>query len=421
MADQAEARSAISFSTRAHLIARPGFFRVIDPGCLFLFFRWFFCWTLGRSLLGGVRPTDLSDDIRRCAEGRLTACRRFVRAGFAALLLVPVASNGRAQEALSLPTLHTNEQYVADVTKRSVLEIENVRAVLEYVLGQLPDRVSVFPTENYYYFYFYQNGIQYAGNFRFNVDDRDRGEMEFFYFRASTDLIRDGHTYGATLSSEDGVLVERAGDLAYRVTFAGKSVTFLLNNLASVTPPSTALGETERFLGPVADESGIRFFLVFDEDLKMFHYVLDETVPVADELLALPGWDHILIGGRTSFAFFADPALDRKLLVGVFEPNAALNNYLDGPFDQLPDNFLKGDELRRALLLAQPDLDTSIDRLGIYPGGEFRAKIASYTEYLNVEDLAPAEKCGAEKEGKAVYLCLNDLYLENREEPDQAQ
>jgi hypothetical protein len=109
--------------------------------------------------------------------------------------------------------------------------------------------------------------------------------------------------------------------------------------------------------------------------------VLDETVPVADELLAFPGWDHILIGGRTSFAFFTDPARDRKLLVGVFEPNAALNNYLDGPFDQLPDNFLKDDELRRALLLAQPFLsrgqilDVQILNIGRNLGTELSSRV----------------------------------------------
>ena len=59
---------------------------------------------------------------------------------------------------------------------------------------------------------------------------------------------------------------------------------------------------------------------------------------------------HVLIGRRSGFAFFKDIALHRKLLVGVYAGNIDVNNYLDGPFDQLPDNFLEGDELRPAIL-----------------------------------------------------------------------
>ena len=131
------------------------------------------------------------------------------------------------------------------------------------------------------------------------------------------------------------------------MSFAGTSVVFELNDLSEVKPPADALGEEEVFLGPVADEFGMRFFLVFDERLKIFHYMLDETVAVADELVAAKGLDHVLIGRRTGFAFFQDIGRVRKLLVGVYAANVDVNNYLDGPFDQLPDNFLKGDELRR--------------------------------------------------------------------------
>jgi len=144
----------------------------------------------------------------------------------------------------------------------------------------------------------------------------------------------------------------------------------------------------------------------------VFHYVLDETVPVADELVAAEGLDHILIGRRTGFAFFRDVVLERKLLAGVFAANVDVNNYLDGPFDQLPDNFLQGDTLRTAILAAYPDADASIDRLGISPGGEFRQSITPYLEYEFVEDLAAVEKCAAEKDAAARYRCLDALSRE---------
>ena len=74
--------------------------------------------------------------------------------------------------------------------------------------------------------------------------------------------------------------------------------------------------------------------------------------------------DRILIGQRTGFAYYLDDKLDRKILVGVFEGNARVNNYFDGPFDQLPDNFLEGDTLRQIILEVEPSLAGQIDRFG---------------------------------------------------------
>ena len=45
----------------------------------------------------------------------------------------------------------------------------------------------------------------------------------------------------------------------------------------------------ETFLGPVFDEFGIRFFLTFNSRLKLFHFLLDETVPVADKFMPVKG------------------------------------------------------------------------------------------------------------------------------------
>jgi hypothetical protein len=330
-----------------------------------------------------------------------------------ALLLCSTPPAASAQDGESLPTLYTNEQSVADARKQSTLDIQNVKSVFDYVLAHLPDRVHVFPTENYYYFYFYHGGVKYAGNLRFDVGQRDEGLVQFIYFKDTTDLLEDERDYNATLGPQDGVTVEKIEDLVYRVTSGGRSVIFELNDLSQVRPSENDLGPDETFLGPVADESGIRFLLTFDEKLKIFHYVLDQSAPIGDELVKPGVFKRIEIGRRTSFAFFQDPHRDRKLLVGVYEPNIMVNNYLDGPFDQLPDNFMKGDELRRALLLARPELEGEpIDRLGISPGGEVREKIAPYLEYLEVEELAPVENCGTEKDAAAVYTCLNALFPE---------
>ena len=330
-----------------------------------------------------------------------------------ALFLGAGPSIAWSQTEGALPRLHTNEQLVNDLTRRSILDVGDVKSVFRYVLGSLPDRVRVYPTENYYYFYFYQDGIKYAGNLRFDVETRDKGLLSFAYFKASTGWHEDDGDHHAILGPDDDVALDKIGDLVYRVRFGAKSVIFELNDLSAVRPPSSALGEHEGYLGPVFDESGLRFFLVFDRNLKVFHYVLDETVPVNDELISIPGLKHFLIGRRTGFVFHPDRDRDRRILVAVFGPNVDVNNYLDGPFDQLPDNFIKGDALKRALVLAKPGIENKIDRLGISKDGEVRESIAPYLEYEFVEDLARAEQCAISGTKSPVYLCLEAAFAEH--------
>ena len=49
-------------------------------------------------------------------------------------------------------------------------------------MSQLPDEVNVYPTENYYYFKFYEAGREVWGNIRLDVDYRKEGEVSFAYF-----------------------------------------------------------------------------------------------------------------------------------------------------------------------------------------------------------------------------------------------
>jgi len=354
---------------------------------------------------------------RRKAAGRGLFLLASALAPASGLLLLFAGTPALAQESSDLPRLYTNEQLLEDVTTRSRLDINDTKSVLAYVLGQLPPRVRVFPTENYYYFYFYQNGVKFSGNLRFDVEERDKGLVEFIYFKDSTEWVEDETDHHATLGAADGMAVERVADLVYRLSYAGKSVFFELNDLSGVNPPEGVLGSDETYLGPVADESGVRFFLIFNESLKLFQYILDESAPSSDELLPVKRLAHVVLGRRTGFAYLKDPNRSRKILVGVYGPNADVNNYLDGPFDQLPDNFLKGDELRRAILLADPGQDSSIDRLGIRPGGDFRVSIDPYLQYYDIDELAPVESCSA-RQGPAVYECLDALVSEEDEDAE---
>jgi hypothetical protein len=266
------------------------------------------------------------------------------------------------------------------------------------VLASLPDRVNVYPTESYYYFYFYHGGTRYAGNIRLDFKDRDEGKVHFAYFVEMAEWLKDDKLTYRLFGKEDGVTVQRIEPLVYRVSVGDRSVIFALNDLSKVVPPASALGPDDKFLGPVADESGVRFFLIFNKRLKIFHYVLDETIKVTDELFPGRLTNRILIARRTGFAFYNDHRLNRRILIGVFEGNGGVNNYFDGPFDQLPDSFIKGEELREAIIEADPSQAGKIDRFGGSPDGASRYLIGPYAYYRMEEDLLPFHQCAVSKD-----------------------
>jgi len=174
-----------------------------------------------------------------------------------------------------------------------------------------------------------------------------------------------------------------------------------------VKPPAGALAADEKFIGPIFDESAIPFYLVFNTRLKIFLYVLNESDKVADSFFSPKGKDRILIGKRTGFAFYKDHHLDRKILIGAFMGNMIANNYFDGPFDQLPDNFIEGDTLRDAILAVQPQLKGQIDRFGGAPDGSIRFMIGPYTPYQVLSELNPIDSCAQKKQNRPdYYRCL---------------
>lgn len=302
-----------------------------------------------------------------------------------------------ATPAAELPRLYTNEQMIEDVTKKSALAIDDPIAVFIFVLNSLPERVTIYPTENYYYFWFYHNGNRYAGNIRIDVLDRDAGKVHFAYFKDFNEWSGEPDMKYMQLDGSHGIKIEKLEPLLYRVTFGRKSVAFVLNDMSKVVPPTSIMGPDEKYLGPVFDESAIRFFLIYNTRLKAFHYILDETAAVADELVPAQASDRILIGRRTGFAFYRDHRLDRKILVGVFEGNSRSNNYYDGPFDQLPDNFIHDESLRNAILEVEPHLKGKIDRYGIAPDAASRYMIGPYLHYRSEEELDLFHECATSK------------------------
>jgi len=314
-----------------------------------------------------------------------------------------VVAAATAAAGAERPRLETNERYIGEVSRQGDLDLTKLKDVFAFVLGSLPDRVNVYPTENYYYFWFYADAVRYAGNIRIEIADKVEPELHFTYYEDFTDWNENTPVEHAVLGKADGVEVEKLERLVYRVSYGGKSVVFALNDLSTVKPPAAAVAPGEKYIGPVFDESGVRFFLLFNEKLKIFAFVLDETVPVAERFFPLPRADRMLIGRRTGFAFYRDHLRERKILVGAFEGNVRLNNYFDGPFDQLPDNFIEGEILRDAILAVSPELKGKIDRFGSEPSGDARYPIMPYLNYKRLDDLRVIDRCAEARKSAADY------------------
>ena len=311
------------------------------------------------------------------------------------VLLALVAAHGAAlaqtDRVQHTPTAHTNERAIVETLRPSALAIEDPLAVFAFVLGNLPERAQVYPTENYYYFRFAHKCVRYAGNIRLAAVDRDQGKLHFAYGEQPTDWQPEPTIKQLVLGASQGVEVAKLDAFAYRVTHQGRAVTFVLNNLSQVQLPAGLLRQDEAFLGPIFDESAVRFFLVFNTRLKIFHYLLDETGAPPDQWVETGADSAVLLGGRTGFAFYRDGA--RKVLIGVHERNSRLNTDLDGPFDQLPENHIEGEQLREAIVASDPAVKGKIDRLGNFLDGSGRYLIHPYMLYRAIGDLAVFHRC----------------------------
>ena len=332
------------------------------------------------------------------AQRRRTGAARSAALAAALVASICAGSPARADDN----PINFNEAYVDQVRRHPSVDIASLDDVFDYVFSSLADDVTVYPTENYYYFKFLHGGIPYAGNFRLDVADRDRGIIHFAYFSENNPFTEQHLSEHRAFSKEQGVEVRKVDDLVYAVTWKGQTVTFHLNDLRDVRPGEGQIGPGETYLGPVFDESGVQMFLLWNQALEMFLYVLDQEVP-SEEYFVSAASDRIRIGLRTSFAWYQDRYRDRMILAGVRAAETQLNTFFDGPFDQLPDNFLRGEELRQALLTLSPDVDGKIDRIGNSHDLTGRMLVDPYILYQEEEDLVVFDQCAAAAVDEATY------------------
>lgn len=302
--------------------------------------------------------------------------------------------------------LSVNEGDIRVLTRSLKADLSNQRAVFVEILRHLPPIVQVYPTENYYYFHFIDRGLRYAGNIRLAQPGIAKGKVMFNYFVATTSWHYDDNDHFVILGADDGVIIISHSPLEYSITVDGMSVRFQMNDLSNVYPPSGMLNVAETYIGPVFDESGMEFYLIYNSVRHRFAFILNEASSQRDQYTPLTPGSRFQKGLRTGFVYWWNKAKNRRLLVSVFNQNVELNNALDGPFDQLPDNFIKGKMLYDAILDARPDLKGSIDRYGNFSDADQRYLVSPYMHYDSPKDLVPLERCAKMTSPASIEDCI---------------
>ena len=304
--------------------------------------------------------------------------------------------------------VHTNQEFIEGV--RTEGDFLDIMLVFEHVLSSLADDVTVYPTENFFYFEFTYAGREAKGAFRFPLMRPE--SIEFGYY----DLVnykRDGEGNGAfrKMTEADGVRVISPNRFLRKVTYKGIKRNFHMYEPGFKKPIHAKLGENEKYLGPVMDESGLAFHFVFNKTKPHLMYLLNEDAFTSELFNRVS--DKILVGTRSKFAFYDDKENNRRILFGVDSVNVKKNNYYDGPFDQLPDNYIEQSQLGKHMELAYPYYQGRIDKYGNIAGMEKKGARVAVTTYRHYKDIAELKKIteyceenSPEKEDGTFYNCL---------------
>lgn len=352
----------------------------------------------------------------------------------AAFTLTNAAFAGTTVNSSKSIPIYTNEAFIRGLRDQS-LRIDKPQEVFAFVLSRIGPEVSVFPSENYYYFKFPAAGRIFSGAIHLTPGKRDSGIVSFSYHEEVVEdsaavfsnykmlyAIKEFQEFG----HKDGVLVKKLHDLAYSVSYGKTKVVFHLDPDPG-TSSLPVLEASEELAGRSFDESGLAFFLVFEKENSTFYWILDETGYVPEHFTPLTS--DTLIGVRTKYVFYQDPAANRKMLVAVEKTEVQRNSWYDGPFDQLPDNAIVLGRIRglkskiESAGLAEPSegvTDGRIDELGQYIDTlqkplQISVSISPYVQYRLShlrEDLKFIENCKERtpKDHLAIRRCLAVAY-----------
>lgn len=273
--------------------------------------------------------------------------------------------------------------------------------VLRRVLLAATPRATVFPSEQYFYFEFWNGPELLRGNLRF-TDARD-GVLHVGVF----DHHNSSRLWFTSFSRDDGVVIESAGRSSFVVSTSNadgvRPVEFVLDRtvLDREWCSVFSLAADEEVVSGILDESGFALTLIWDDRDGSFYYALDPETPTPGPLERI---DHgplpaALPAGSDDFGFLFHRAsrwvfLEHKptgtaVLVAVPAFAVEWNTYFDGPFDQVPPRLPLREKLERAYPYVK-------SRGGVDEHGNFleldgqRVAISPHMRYEHVTQLAEA-------------------------------
>ena len=291
---------------------------------------------------------------------------------------------------VSMATIYTNQAMIEDLSTYDTVDEMDIDSVLLTVMDNTPSIMTIYPTEGYYYFWFYHHGNLIRGNLLFSHDLVAKNEVSFaYYYDVEGKGGRKSETHHKIYSSADGLLLTKVATQRYQLSYKGKNKTVVLNIPTSDYEPIS----DEAFLGNMQDESGVKFAFVFSHKTKQFYYLLDQSQDYEYYYNVSP---HVSVGARTGFVYFHDnnTTPSRKILVGIAQKNSYLNNFYDGPFDQLPDHNLGRTKFQDYIALAYPSLAGKVDSHGHFlESDSTRVAVDNYAHYTDLTAFKYLEQC----------------------------
>jgi hypothetical protein len=287
------------------------------------------------------------------------------------------------------------------------IDFDHMERTFLQVISALGKEVTIRPTENYLYFRLGPDE-RIWGNINLSPPARDEGIVSFAYykFNPAPRGPNDFEKRHMLLGPRDGVRLSRLGPFRYALSYRRRRVVFNLNRVAQVPPSLFKPGPSEKWLQNTRDEAGLDFHLLFNTTTSSFLWVLNETQRQREEWITVDAG--ILLGKRTAYVFFVDRAYQgRKILVGVEVNNIKQNNYYDGPFDQLADNYITArTSLAPYIEKAYPYTRGEIDRYGRFKrDAGSRVAITPYLEYRTLREVVErVRRCERELSGDEFYL-----------------
>ena len=345
--------------------------------------------------------------VRPTLPAPLETVRLFLAAAIMACFsLMPIVASAGAFEA--------HHTHIDGMHAAKDLDLTNPVEVFEFVLTSSAPDIYVGPTENYAYFKFYAQGLEWQGNMRLETDKGASDTVHFAYFVVPAPWHDQELGAYRTFTASDGVTIRQNDRFDYSLTYKDITRRFLLNDISAVELPEGLRGPDELYLGKANDESGLNFYLMFDTKALEFVYILDEQEPMLDQLANMfDANPRFQVGIRTGFAFLKEDTPKRTRLIGVYEDNVLRNNYFDGPFDQLPDAYDGDITVRGAFSMIDPEFAQEIDKVGNFIEQEgSRIVIAPYISYWSTQDLDPLVPCLDLPSGSLEYrACLQEAIL----------